>query len=117
MAVDPNHQRPRNAIDAVLPDFQAWSYPCDAAHKGVNCTMTFCGNGKNCQGACPKSSHNGQVDSLTASNGQACYFFSNGCMVGCSECDGTNNHVGHGSQKFTYKGMDANALKAKNITL
>lgn len=58
--------------------------------------------GENCQGACPKSAHNGQLDALTANNGQSCYWFSNGCMVGCDECDGTNNHVGHGAQSFLY---------------
>jgi hypothetical protein len=26
--------------------------------------------------------------------------FSNGCTVGCQECDGTNNHYGHGMQRF-----------------
>jgi hypothetical protein len=78
--------------------------------------MTFCENGHNCQGACPKSSHNGKIDSLTASNGQSCYWFSNGCTVGCSECDGTHNHVGHGSQQFLYKGMPPAELKQKNIT-
>ena len=107
---------PRNSIDGTLPDFQAWSYPCDDTHKGTNCKMTFCRDGKNCQGVCPKSSHNGQVDSLTAANGQSCYWFSNGCTVGCSECDGTNNHVGHGSQQFLYKGMTPEQLKVKNIT-
>lgn len=143
---------PRNAIDASLPPFQAWGYPCDSTHQGVNCTMTFCSAGRNCessilcrafhsrishaarcravwfaslcaclpshtslttvntvyiykirctgQGACPKSAHNGQVDALTASNGQSCYWFSNGCTVGCDQCDGTNNHIGHGFQQF-----------------
>ena len=40
--------KPRNAIDGSLPEFKAWHYPCDATHKGVNCTMTFCGEGKTC---------------------------------------------------------------------
>jgi len=37
--------------------------------------------------------------------------------VGCDTCDGTNNHVGHGMQRFLYKGMSAATLRAKNITL
>ena len=90
---------PRNAIDAPLPAFKAWQYPCDATHQGINCSLTFCGDAKNCQGSCPKSAHNGVVDALTADNGQSCYWFSNGCMVGCDECDGTNNHWGHGSRE------------------
>jgi hypothetical protein len=43
--------------------------------------------------------------------------FSNGCTVGCEQCDGTNNHFGHGFQKFRYNGMTAAELLAKNITL
>ena len=31
---------PRNAIDATLPAFQAWRYPCDGTHKGINCSLT-----------------------------------------------------------------------------
>lgn len=44
-------------------------------------------------------------------------WFSNGCTVGCDKCDGTQNHVGHGSQTFLYKGMTASQLKAQNITI
>jgi hypothetical protein len=40
---------PRNAIDGALPQFKAWRYPCDAAHQGVNCTITFCGDMHNCE--------------------------------------------------------------------
>lgn len=40
---------PRNAIDGVLPQFKAWRYPCDAAHQGVNCTITFCGDMQECE--------------------------------------------------------------------
>ena len=39
---------PRNAIDATLPAFKKWAYPCDATHQGVDCTITFCGDAKNC---------------------------------------------------------------------
>lgn len=108
---------PRNAIDASLPAFKAWKYPCDATHKGVNCTMTFCGDAKSCQGSCPKSAHNGVVDALTADNGQSCYWFNNGCMVGCDVCDGTNNHYGHGSQGFLYNNMTQAEIRKANVTI
>jgi hypothetical protein len=108
---------PRNAIDATLPAFKKWAYPCDATHQGVDCAITFCGNAQNCQGSCPKSAHNGVADALTADNGQSCYWFSNGCMVGCDECDGTNNHFGHGGQVFLYDGMTGRELAEKNITI
>lgn len=59
---------------------------------------------QNCEGSCPLSAHKpGDVEALNASNGQSCYWFSNGCTIGCDKCDGTNNHVGHGFQRFTYK--------------
>ena len=39
---------PRNAIDGQLPAFKAWKFPCDSTHKGENCSITFCGDAKNC---------------------------------------------------------------------
>jgi len=111
------YPRPRNALDGDLPAFTSWAFPCDATHKGVNCTMTFCGDAKNCQGSCAKSAHDGRKDSLTANNGQACYWFSNGCMVGCDKCDGTNNHFGHGMQSFLYKNMTMKQLRQRNLTV
>lgn len=111
------YPRPRNALDGDLQAFKSWAYPCDATHHGINCTMSFCSNAKNCQGACAKSAHDGHKDSLTASNGQACYWFSNGCMVGCDECDGTSNHFGHGMQSFLYKGMTGAEIRKKNLTI
>eukprot|EP00040_Diaphanoeca_grandis_P025237 m.139565 g.139565 ORF g.139565 m.139565 type:complete len:437 (-) comp30067_c0_seq1:381-1691(-) len=109
--------RPRNAIDGQINPWTSWSYPCDATHQGANCTMTFCEDGKNCQGSCPVSAHNGVVDALNASNGQSCYWFNNGCMIGCDKCDGTNNHWGHGNQNFLYKGMNSQQLLKNNITI
>ena len=38
-------------------------------------------------------------------------------MVGCEKCDGTNNHYGHGNQRFLYKGMDLATLHKNNITI
>ena len=46
---------------------------------------------------CPFPSK-GAVDdrNLTGSNGQACFWFSNGCAIGCDSCDGsTRGPVGH----------------------
>ena len=37
--------------------------------------------------------------------------------MGCSKCDGTSNHVGHGGQKFLYKGMNHTHMKAHNISI
>lgn len=69
------------------------------------CRIGFCEDGANCQGSCPVSAHNGVPGALNASNGQSCYWFSNGCTVGCDVCDGTQNHVGHGQQRWLYKNM------------
>ena len=44
-------------------------------------------------------------------------WFSNGCTVGCSECDGSSNHVGHGDQEFLYKGMSIATLRRLNLTI
>jgi len=109
--------RPRNAIDGHLSPWSNWSYPCDGTHQGKHCQITFCENGKNCQGSCPISSHSGVKNALNASNGQSCYWFNNGCTIGCDTCDGTTNHVGHGFQKFLYKGMNKSELRRKNITI
>jgi len=109
--------KPRNAIDGNLFPWSNWSFPCDTSHSGSNCAITFCEDGKNCQGSCPISAHNGVIDALNASNGQACYWFSNGCCIGCGHCDGTHNHVGHGLQKFLYKGMRQVDLLKHNITI
>jgi hypothetical protein len=109
--------RPRSAIDGQLPAWQRWRYPCDATHKGKDCDLTFCENGKDCQGSCPISAHSGVVGDLNASNGQACYWFSNGCTIGCDRCDGTQNHVGHGLQRFLYKGMSLGTMHRNNVSI
>eukprot|EP00656_Telonema_subtile_P001283 TRINITY_DN10590_c0_g4_i1.p1 TRINITY_DN10590_c0_g4~~TRINITY_DN10590_c0_g4_i1.p1 ORF type:complete len:434 (+),score=70.86 TRINITY_DN10590_c0_g4_i1:45-1346(+) len=98
--------KPRNSLDGSLSPWTNWSYPCDSTHQGDMCAIGFCEDGKNCQGSCAMPARDGIPNSLTASNGQSCYWFSNGCTVGCDECDGTVNHVGHGQQQFLYKGMD-----------
>ena len=115
--------KPRNSYDGELAPWSDWGYPCDDTHKNENCTIAgvvgvdakhFAEIG----GACSISAHKpGVKGALNASNGQACYWFSNGCTVGCDACDGTTSHVGHGRQTFLYKGMDIAALRAKGITI
>ena len=39
------------------------------------------------------------------------------CTIGCDTCDGTTNHVGHGNQRFLYKGMTQAELNKKNLTV
>ena len=116
--------RPRNALDGDLALWQDWNYPCRDGQKGSSCSIKFCGKPPNatqdpntCVGTCPVSAHSGEENRLTGSGGQSCYWFSNGCTVGCSKCDGTSNHVGHGGQKFLYKGMNHTHMKAHNISI
>lgn len=39
---------------------------------------------------------------LTGRNGQACFWFSNGCSIGCEECDGTTRGPGVHSNKTDF---------------
>ena len=100
--------RPRNALDASLSPWRNWSYPADPIH--------FDYNGNDTAGSCPKSTHDGAAADLV-SNGQACYWFSNGCTPGCAACDGTTSHVGHGTQAWLYKGMSRDQVIQHNITV
>eukprot|EP01048_Picozoa_sp_COSAG05_P009619 COSAG05_NODE_800_length_7226_cov_4.300126_9_plen_198_part_00 len=53
------------------------------------------------------------------SNGQACFWFSNGCNTGCEECDGTHPSFGHDDEsytKFLYKGLSKSELVGKKMT-
>lgn len=63
------------------------------------------------------ASDTGRTRTCAARCRMACYWFSNGCTVGCAECDGTQNHVGHGTQRFLYRGMNSSTLRRKNITV
>lgn len=109
--------KPRNALDMNLAPWQDWGYPCDATHQGPQCAITFCTDGKNCEGSCPVSARDGTTGHLAASNGQACYWFSNGCTVGCEECDGTTNHPGRGNQRWRWRGLSGKELRSKNLTI
>ena len=81
------------------------------------CAVSFCCSGTDCQGSCGKSAHSGVEGALTGSNGQACYYFSNGCTPGCDECDGTVNHHGRGGQQFLYKGMNQSYINDQKIVI
>jgi len=101
--------KPRNAIDANLHPWNAWSYPKDAVYFDESATKTA--------GSCPVATHNGEKGTAK-SNGQACFWFSNGCTIGCEKCDGTQNHAGHEkTAKFLYKGLDSAGVRKKNITV
>ena len=65
---------PRNAVDS---DEAPWS-------GGVPIPVPF-------QPWCPfpSSTEAGNAQNLSASNGQACFWFSNGCAIGCDSCDGS----------------------------
>jgi len=41
---------------------------------------------------------------VSGRNGQACFWFSNGCDISCEECDGTSGQLVH--PKFVYNGSD-----------
>ena len=63
--------KPRNSLDGALAPWTNWSYPCDNEHQGQMCSITFCTQGKDCQGSCSVSAHNGKPGALNGSNGQA----------------------------------------------
>ena len=73
---------PRNAVDS---DEAPWS-------GGVPIPVPF-------QPWCPfpSSTEAGNAQNLSASNGQACFWFSNGCAIGCEKCDGSTRgpEAGH----------------------
>jgi len=60
---------PRNAIDSTLPEWSGGKHPNTGWIEPYNCRCT---NGT--EGEC--------------NSGQACFWFSQGCTIGCAECDG-----------------------------
>lgn len=68
------HPPPRNAVDK---DLHPWNGPVPADPNGVGGGTTWC----------PIPGPNG---TLSGRNAQSCFWFSNGCAVGCDECDGTS---------------------------
>lgn len=65
---------PRNAVDK---DLAPWNGPVPAKDPSVESHT----------GWCPVADPNGTV---SGRNGQACFWFSNGCSIGCPTCDGTS---------------------------
>ena len=62
---------PRNAIDATDPRWSGGKHPMTGGIEPYNCRCT---NGTS-----------------LCENGQACFWFSNGCTPGCKACDGNGN--------------------------
>ena len=69
--------RPRNAIDASLPPWsRGFDHPNPTPQPGE-------------PGACPIANRSSQHNTrLSGALGQACFFFSSGCSIGCPTCDG-----------------------------
>ena len=97
--------RSRNAIDSDLKPwggavphplpFEPWCpMPSQAMHLWASCPGWECGVGAG--GLCdPANSALRQAAAgiddrnLTGANGQSCFWFSNGCAIGCKACDGS----------------------------
>lgn len=69
-----NKPRPRNAVDRTLAP---WNGPVPDPPPSVE-SLT---------GWCPVADEKGQI---SGTNGQSCFWFSNGCSIGCEECDGNS---------------------------
>ena len=93
------HPPSRNAIDK---DLAPWDGPVPNPVPGV-------------KSWCPiPLDHADGKSSLSGSNGQACFWFSNGCTIGCPACDGTTRGPIPNQPKFRHKenvcpGQSANA--------
>merc|ERR1719168_428699 len=67
---------PRQSVDR---DLAPWNGPVPNPPPSVEDTTH--------RGWCPVPARDGTV---TGQNGQACFWFSNGCSIGCDVCDGTS---------------------------
>ena len=74
----------RNARDRKLPAFAGGRYPADFPGGGCNC-----GGPSGCAAGVAGSSRAG-------GNGQGCFWFSQGCSIGCAACDNATQHT-HGN--------------------
>ena len=71
-------RRPRNAVDKDLAPWNG-EVPCHVQGK--------CPSVETETGWCPVPDKDGKV---SGQNGQSCFWFSNGCAVGCDTCDGNS---------------------------
>jgi len=69
---------PRNAVDKDLAPWNG-TVPCSVSKR--------CPSVETATGWCPVPNSDGKV---TGQNGQSCFWFSNGCAVGCDTCDGSS---------------------------
>ena len=74
----------RNARDGALPEFAGGSYPAGSGGGGCNC-----GGASGCASGAEGSPRAG-------GNGQGCFWFSQGCTIGCARCDNVTQHT-HGA--------------------
>jgi len=80
---------PRNAVDHDIPP---WSEAVPDPIPGVDAWCPFA-----------------KGSTLSGSNGQACFWFSNGCSIGCPECDGQTRGPIPNNPQFAHK-MDVCGL-------
>ena len=64
---------PRNAIDSQLPAWSGGKHPMTGSIQPYNCR---CANGTD-----------------ECNSGQACFWFSQGCSIGCQSCDGNGTRI------------------------
>ena len=108
----------RNAADGALSPWKDWYWKPGMTEKGTDANVgSFSESGNNTEASCSIPAKDGVKGSTNASNGQACFWFSNGCTIGCESCDGSNNHPGHGQQQFLYKGKSVAELAKANISV
>ncbi len=108
----------RNAADGALEPWKSWYWKPGMVENGTDANVgSFSESGKNTEASCSIPAKDGVKGSSNASNGQACFWFSNGCTIGCDACDGANNHPGHGSQTFLYKGKTMAELQKANMSV
>ena len=82
--------KPRNAIDGAVHPWNS-TVPSTATMP----FMFYCAH---------PDAESDDPRKVTGSNGQACFFFNNGCDISCDECDGQTGQVVHPQMKWTGAG-------------
>ena len=108
--------RSRNSIGGDMAPWSEYKWEPNEVNASEH-LPAFDESAHNTASSCAIGAKSGVPGALNGSNGQACFWFSNGCTIGCDRCDGTFNHPGHGSQHFLYKGMNATQLRKANISV